>query len=84
MGARPASAVQRRPRRRGRPGGRVPFRFLRLLESADTALYNKPPAWLLDAHRALDDAVFAAYGWSPSMDDGAILAALLELNLAKR
>ena len=27
-----------------------------------TNLYNKRPAWLADAHRKLDEAVFAAYG----------------------
>jgi hypothetical protein len=47
-----------------------------------TRLYNDPPAWLVDAHRALDEAVFAAYGWSPSLTDDEILAALLALNLA--
>lgn len=46
-----------------------------------TNLYNKAPAWLLDAHRALDEAVFAAYGWRPTMSDEEVLAALLELNL---
>ena len=28
-----------------------------------TNLYNARPAWLADAHRKLDEAVFAAYGW---------------------
>ena len=45
-----------------------------------TALYNKKPMWLVDAHRALDTAVFAAYGWDPAMTEGEILAALLALN----
>ena len=45
-----------------------------------TALYNKKPTWLEDAHRALDAAVFAAYGWKPDMTDADILAALLALN----
>jgi hypothetical protein len=48
-----------------------------------TNLYNERPTWLDLAHRALDAAVFAAYGWDPSMTDDAILAALLALNLAR-
>jgi type II restriction/modification system DNA methylase subunit YeeA len=47
-----------------------------------TNLYNAKPAWLTNAHRALDEAVFAAYGWSPSMTDDQLLAKLLDLNLA--
>lgn len=45
-----------------------------------TNLYNARPAWLDTAHRKLDEAVFAAYGWAPDMTDDAILAALLALN----
>ncbi len=48
-----------------------------------TNLYNERPTWLDLAHQALDKAVFAAYGWKPSMTDDKILAALLELNLAR-
>ncbi|MDB5349200.1 MAG: hypothetical protein JWN86_447 [Planctomycetota bacterium] len=48
-----------------------------------TNLYNARPSWLDLAHRELDEAVFAAYGWSPSMTDDEILAALLELNLER-
>ena len=48
-----------------------------------TNLYNERPTWLDHAHRALDEAVFAAYGWSPSMTDDELLAALLELNLSR-
>ena len=33
------------------------------------------------AHRQLDAAVFAAYGWPPDLSDADILARLLELNL---
>ena len=39
--------------------------------------------WLELAHRRLDEAVFAAYGWSPDLTDGEILAKLLELNLSR-
>ncbi len=48
-----------------------------------TKLYNERPTWLDLAHKALDEAVFAAYGWDPSMTDEQILAALLELNLER-
>jgi len=48
-----------------------------------TNLYNERPTWLDLAHRALDEAVFDAYGWDPSMTDEQILAALLELNLER-
>ena len=45
-----------------------------------TALYNKKPTWLVDAHRELDAAVFSAYGWDPAMPDAEILEKLLALN----
>lgn len=48
-----------------------------------TNLYNERPAWLADAHRRLDEAVFAAYGWSSDIADDVLLAKLLELNLAQ-
>ena len=48
-----------------------------------TNLYNERPTWLDLAHKALDQAVFDAYGWDPSMTDEQILAALLELNLER-
>jgi type II restriction/modification system DNA methylase subunit YeeA len=48
-----------------------------------TNLYNDRPAWLANAHRTLDEAVFAAYGWPPSLTDDELLARLLELNLAQ-
>ena len=47
-----------------------------------TALYNSLPEWLKNAHRTLDEAVFAAYGWPAGMRDEGILARLLEMNLA--
>jgi len=46
-----------------------------------TNLYNDRPTWLDLAHATLDQAVFAAYGWEPSMTDDAILPALLDLDL---
>jgi type II restriction/modification system DNA methylase subunit YeeA len=48
-----------------------------------TNLYNKPPAWLENAIRALDDAVLAAYGWADNPGDADILARLLDLNLQR-
>jgi len=48
-----------------------------------TNLYNQRPTWLDLAHKKLDEAVFAAYGWDPSMSDEQILAKLLKLNLER-
>ena len=45
-----------------------------------TNLYNAWPQWLLDAHRDLDAAVAAAYGWSADISDEDVLRALLALN----
>ena len=45
-----------------------------------TNLYNERPAWLDNAHRELDDAVAAAYGWPSGLDDDEILRRLFELN----
>jgi len=48
-----------------------------------TNLYNERPQWLADAHRDLDAAVAAAYGWPADISEDEALANLLELNLAK-
>jgi len=48
-----------------------------------TNLYNQKPEWLQQAHRRLDEAVFAAYGWDPAMSGDDLLAALLKLNLER-
>lgn len=48
-----------------------------------TNLYNARPQWLADAHRALDEAVAAAYGWPADLADDDILARLLALNLER-
>jgi len=48
-----------------------------------TNLYNERPTWLDLAHRKLDEAVFAAYGWDPGLSDDDLLAKLLELNLER-
>lgn len=49
-----------------------------------TNLHNESPTWLLNAHRRLDEAVFAAYGWPPALSDGDILARQLERDLSRR
>jgi type II restriction/modification system DNA methylase subunit YeeA len=48
-----------------------------------TNLYNQRPTWLDLAHRRLDEAVFAAYGWPVDLPADELLARLLELNLAR-
>ena len=48
-----------------------------------TNLYNQRPTWLANAHRRLDESVFAAYGWNPDLSDDEILVKLLELNLQR-
>ena len=48
-----------------------------------TNLYNARPTWLGNAHRRLDEAVCAAYGWPADLSDDEILARLLALNLAR-
>jgi hypothetical protein len=48
-----------------------------------TNLYNERPAWLAQAHAALDAAVAAAYGWTdwtPALPDEVVLRRLLALN----
>jgi type II restriction/modification system DNA methylase subunit YeeA len=45
-----------------------------------TNLYNALPAWLAEAHRKLDEAVFAAYGWPSTLTDAELLEQLLRLN----
>lgn len=48
-----------------------------------TNLYNARPDWLDAAHRTLDAAVCAAYGWPADLSDEEILARLLALNLER-
>jgi type II restriction/modification system DNA methylase subunit YeeA len=51
-----------------------------------TNLYNQRPTWLVNAHRKLDEAVFAAYGWPEPADklsDSEIVSRLLRLNLER-
>jgi type II restriction/modification system DNA methylase subunit YeeA len=55
----------------------------KLRERTLTNLYNQRPQWLVDAHRDLDAAVAAAYGWPADISEEDALAKLLELNLAR-
>ena len=48
-----------------------------------TNLYNARPTWLDLAHKKLDAAVFAAYGWPSELGDEEILERLLGLNLER-
>ena len=48
-----------------------------------TNLYNERPAWLDWAHKKLDAAVAAAYGWPADLTDEQILERLLALNLKR-
>jgi type II restriction/modification system DNA methylase subunit YeeA len=48
-----------------------------------TNLYNQRPTWLDNAHKKLDAAVFAAYGWSRDLTDEEVLERLLALNLER-
>ena len=48
-----------------------------------TNLYNARPTWLDLAHRRLDAAVLAAYGWPADLGGEALLERLLALNLAR-
>ena len=48
-----------------------------------TNLYNERPTWLANAHRDLDRAVAAAYGWPEDIGEDDALARLLDLNQAR-
>ena len=48
-----------------------------------TNLYNARPTWLDLAHKKLDEAVFAAYGWNSDLSDEEILEKLLSLHLER-
>ena len=45
-----------------------------------TNLYNARPSWLVESHRKLDEAIFAAYGWPSTLTDAELLERLLALN----
>jgi type II restriction/modification system DNA methylase subunit YeeA len=48
-----------------------------------TNLYNERPTWLYNAHRDLDAAVAAAYGWQADIAEEEALSRLLALNLER-
>lgn len=48
-----------------------------------TNLYNERPTWLANLHRALDEAVAAAYGWEWPLPDDEVLHRLFALNQAR-
>jgi hypothetical protein len=60
-----------------------PLYGTRLKERTLTKLYNERPAWLDLAHKKLDAAVAAAYGWPADLTDEQILEKLLALNLER-
>jgi hypothetical protein len=94
-GDRPANRPHPRPLSRERERGGVgTVRYPRVVARDEecakalkkrtlTNLYNQRPTWLDLAHRKLDEAVFAAYGWEPDLSDEEILARLLDLNLKR-
>ncbi|ANL38324.1 class I SAM-dependent DNA methyltransferase [Rhizobium phaseoli] len=55
----------------------------KLRERTLTKLYNDRPKWLDNAHRDLNAAVAAAYGWPETISIDDALARLLELNNAR-
>jgi hypothetical protein len=55
----------------------------KLKERTLTKLYNERPAWLDLAHKKLDEAVAAAYGFPADLTDEQILEKLLALNLER-
>ena len=57
-----------------------PEHTTKLRQRTLTNLYNQRPAWLVNAHRALDEAVAAAYGWPADLSDDEVLHRLLALN----
>ncbi len=61
---------------------RDPASAAKLAKRTLTNLYNQRPTWLADAHRRLDEAVAAAYGWPVDLTDEQILERLLALNHA--
>lgn len=62
------------------PPGAVPEE---LKKRTLTNLYNTQPQWLVDAHRKLNETVFAAYGWPTTLTDAELLERLLALNHAR-
>lgn len=62
---------------------RDPDCAVKLKKRTLTNLYNERPVWLDLAHKKLDAAVAAAYGWPADLSDEQILEKLLALNLER-
>lgn len=54
-----------------------------LAQRTMTRLYNERPSWLIEAHRALDEAVAASYGWAKDITEEGALHRLLDLNRSR-
>jgi hypothetical protein len=83
---RPLPHARRADPERGGGPGRLPrseAAAAELKKRTLTNLYNARPQWLSDAHRDLDAAVAAAYGWPADISEEDALAKLLELNLSR-
>jgi hypothetical protein len=80
----PADLVRREPEVvAGYPDRIIPVSneaALALKKRTLTNLYNERPTWLQHAHKALDEAVAAAYGWPADLPDDEVLARLFALN----
>ena len=63
-----------------RPAPRDDYAAKALKKRTLTNLYNARPQWLLDAHAWLDAAAAAAYGWSATITQDAVLRKLLARN----
>lgn len=63
-----------------RPAPRSEAAALALRGRTLTALYNDPPAWLVDAHARVDAAVAGAYGLPANIGDDDIVRELMRLN----
>jgi hypothetical protein len=48
-----------------------------------TSLYNRRPDWLAAAHKRIDAAVLAAYGWPEDLSDEVLARLLPALDLAR-
>ena len=88
---RPSGSIGSSHRKRKKPASRnarsaKPGHEADLKKRTLTNLYNARPTWLDLAHKALDQAVATAYGWTdytPEMPDDEILRRLLALNLER-
>lgn len=54
-----------------------------LAQRTMTRLYNERPSWLIEAHRSLDEAVAASYGWTKNITEEEALHRLLDLNRSR-